>query len=86
MRNAVYSGMTFPAPKFAITYDLVYDDTVTDAPTVDERMRHYGCFPDVQNTIAQSPAPFMGLISPDNSIWKLSVDDLGVLSTSKVSS
>jgi len=86
LKGALDPTLTLPQPKFIVSYDIVYDDAVPDAATVDATMRQYGCFPDTQNTIVLSPDPFLGIISPDGSIWKLSVDDLGVLTTSKVSS
>jgi hypothetical protein len=84
MKNNCDPTMTLPAPRFAVTYDLVYDDAVVDVATVDERMRHYGCFPETVDTKIASPSPYLGILSPDGNIWKISVDDLGVLTTEKV--
>jgi len=84
LRNALDPALTLPAPGFVVAYDATYDDAIVPVATIDERMRHYGCFPEAVDTKVASPTPFLGLISPDGSIWKLSVDDLGVLSTTKV--
>jgi hypothetical protein len=85
LKNALGAGTALPPPFFAITYDLQYDDVATDVAAVDERMRHYGCFPDTQNTSIASPTPFLGVKSPDGSVWKLDVSDLGILTVVKVS-
>ena len=84
MKNATDPNMTFPNPGFVVTYDVVYNDSVVDAGSVDERMRHYGCFPEPADTRALSPEPFIGIISPDGKVWKLSINDLGVITTLKV--
>jgi hypothetical protein len=78
-------ALTLPAPGFVIAYDITYDDAAASLAATDAAMRQYGCFPDTQNTIALSPTPFTGLKSPDGSVWKLSVDDFGILTTTKVS-
>lgn len=85
LKNATDPALTLPAPKFAIAYDVFFDDMTCSMAAVDERMSHCGCFPDVLNTIVLSPEPFIGIISPDNSIWKLSIDNLGILLPIKVS-
>jgi hypothetical protein len=87
MKNSTDPALTlpFPVPCFYITYDVAFDDAVASVASMDERMRHYGCFLDMQNTIALSPNPFLGIQSPDGSAWKLQVDDAGVLTTVKVS-
>jgi hypothetical protein len=85
MKDATDPALTLPAPGFYVTYDVSFDDAAAPTAAMDERMRHYGCFPDTQNTIALSPTPFLGLKSPDGSAWKLQVDDLGVLTVVKVS-
>jgi hypothetical protein len=85
LKSATDPGLTIPAPGFYVTYDITFDDAVCDAATMDERMRHWGCFPDTQDTIVLSPAPFLGIKSPDGSAWKISIDNLGVMTTSKVS-
>lgn len=85
LKSATDPGLTLPIPPFYVTYDVSFDDAVCDTATVDERMRHWGCFPDSQNTIALSPSPFLGLESPDGSAWKLDVSDLGILTVVKVS-
>jgi hypothetical protein len=85
VKAAIDPALALPTPTFVIMFDIVYDDSIATAPVADERMRHYGCFPDTQDTIALSPIPFLGLVSPDNSIWKLSVDNLGIVTSVKVS-
>jgi hypothetical protein len=85
LKGALDPTLTLPAPKYVVSYDITYDDAVPDAATVDATMRQYGCFPDTVNTISVSPAPFLGVISPDGSIWMLAVSDLGVLTPVKVS-
>jgi hypothetical protein len=85
LKGQLDPALTLPAPGYVVSYDITYDDAVPAAATVDAVMRQYGCFPDAQNTIALSPTPFIGIISPDNSVWKLQVDNLGVLTTVKVS-
>lgn len=84
MKNAIDPALTIPLPKFVVVFDLSYDDVAADPATVDERMRHYGCFPEAADTKIASPDPYLGLISPDGSIWKISVDNLGILTTLKV--
>jgi hypothetical protein len=85
LKNATDPALTLPAPGFYVTYDVAFDDSVCTAAEMDEWMKHFGCFPDTQNTIALSPTPFLGLKSPDGSAWKLEVSDLGVLTVVKVS-
>jgi hypothetical protein len=86
LKGQLDPALTLPAPKYVVSYDIAYDDAIPDVAVVNATMRQYGCFPDTQITIALSPTPFLGLISPDNSVWKLSISDLGVLTTDKVSS
>jgi len=86
LKGQLDPALTLSAPRFVIAYDINYDDAIPGVATVDATMRQYGCFPDTQSTIAISPTPFLGIMSPDNSIWKLQVDDLGILSTVKVAS
>jgi len=78
-------GVVLPAPGFFVCFDVTWDDVQADLAAVDERMRRYGCFPEAVGTVVGSPTPFLGLIAPDGSLWKLSVDNLGILSTTKVS-
>jgi len=85
LKQELDPALTLSNPQFAITYDITYDDMIPGLADVDAVMRKYGCFPDTQDTIVLSPTPFIGIRSPDNSIWKLSVDDLGVLTVAKVS-
>jgi hypothetical protein len=85
LKMSIDIALTLPAPGFVIAYDITYDDAAASLAATDAAMRQYGCFPDTQNTIALSPTPFTGLKSPDGSVWKLSVDDLGILTTTKVS-
>ena len=84
LQTTLDPGAVLPAPGFVVTYDLRYDDTVASAAVVDERMRHFGCFPEPADTRGTSPTPFIGAISPDGSIWKLQVDNLGIITTVKV--
>lgn len=85
LKNATDPELTIPNPKFVVAYDIKFDDKVADTNAMDERMRHYGCFPEPLNTQIRSPEPFIGVISPDGNIWKLNVDDLGLLTVIKVS-
>jgi len=86
MQRAVGPGVVVPPTNFRVYFDLQYDDVNTNATAVDERMRHYGCFPDLSGTSNPpngTAIPFLGLQSPDGSIWELSVDNAGVLSAVK---
>jgi hypothetical protein len=87
VREVTDPGATFPwpVPCYYIANDVEFDDAIADVAAVDESMRQYGCFPDMQNTRVLSPNPFIGIQSPDGSAWKLEVDDLGVLTIVKVS-
>ena len=84
MQLATDPGVPFPSPTFVIAFDATFDDAVADVEAVDERMTHYGCFPEPVDTQTLSATPYVGLISPDGSIWKVSVNDAGVISTTKV--
>ena len=86
MQLATDPALTFPPANFRVYFDATYDNAVVDAVAFDERMRHYGCFPDTSGTDGPpngTAVPFLGLRSPDGSIWELQVDNLGALSTVK---
>jgi hypothetical protein len=84
MKNVVDPALVVDPLNWAIACDITWDDAVSPASIADERMKHYGCFAEVIDTRVASPTPFLGLRSPDGSIWKLSVDNAGVLTTIKV--
>lgn len=86
LRAATDPALVLPTPKFRIYYDVSWDDATASVPTMDERMRMYGCFPDASGTSGPpngTDVPFAGLQSPDGSIWELQIDNAGVLSTVK---
>jgi hypothetical protein len=85
LRGATDQALTLPNPKFVLPYDVQWDDAISPIAAMDEQMKHYGCFPEPVDTFGLSPDPFLGIISPDGSIWKLSVSDLGVLTVVNVS-
>jgi hypothetical protein len=78
MKNVVDPALIVDAQNWVVACDTTWDDAVSPASIADERMRHYGCFPEPIDTRGTSPTPFLGLRSPDGSIWKLSVDNAGV--------
>jgi hypothetical protein len=86
LKNATDPTLVLPATNFRVYYDVTWDDAQASIAGMDERMSHYGCFPDPSGTSAPpngTNVPFLGLKSPDGSIWELSVDNAGVLSTTK---
>jgi hypothetical protein len=85
LKNASEKTLVLPPPMFMIAYDVVFEDAICSVDAMDERMRHYGCFPEPVDTIVNSPSPYIGIISPNGTTWKLDVDDAGTLSVVKVS-
>ena len=86
LRNATTLGLTLPPSNFRVYYDVAWDDAEASIAGMDERMRHYGCFPDASGTNGPpngTAVPFLGLQSPDGSVWELQVDNAGALSTVK---
>lgn len=75
-------GLVLKAPKFFIAFDVEWDDAICEIPGMDAAMAEFGCEPDGLSTTAADP--FIGPVSPDGSVWALSVSDLGVLSLTKV--
>ena len=85
LRAELEQTLKLDVPEFVIVADLAYDDAEADVVAADEAMAAYGWQPEVEPTLALSPNPFIGLVSPDGSVWKLSASDLGVISSKKVS-
>lgn len=84
LRRATDPGLTLPEPDYGIFRDVSFDDSVASEEAVDTGMDLCGFVPDPFDTNGLQPTPFLGLISPDSSVWKISVDNAGVLSTTKV--
>lgn len=71
------------AQNWVVSVWITFDDAIATVAATDQRMARYGCVPDLVTTGAAT-APFVGVRSPDGSIWTLSVDNMGVISTTKV--
>jgi len=84
LKNSTDPNLVLANPGFFIAFDVTWDDAVCDPSAMDERMRHYGCFPELVDTLVTSPIPFIGIIAADDSVWKLNISILGVLTTIKV--
>jgi len=78
-------ALVLPAPKFAVTFDVTFDNAVDPQMDMDKCMSTFGCFPDTQDTIILAPDPFLGLFSPNGEIWRLQVSDIGILTVDQVS-
>jgi hypothetical protein len=63
--------------------DVTFDDAVSPAATVDSVMALCGFVVPSQNT-SLAATPFLGIKSPDGSIWRFNVDNAGVVATTKV--
>jgi hypothetical protein len=77
--------LKLPAASYFVARDVTFDTAETDPDFVDDLMAELGYLPDVKNTIALAPLPFLGLVSPDGNVWQLAVDNLGILTATKVS-
>ena len=84
LRLEIEPNLNIISPKFIVSADLQFDDNVASVAYVDVIMSGRGWIPDINNTIVLSPDPFLGLISPDSSIWKILVNNLGIITTLKV--
>ena len=69
-------------PSFIISLDVNYDDSECDEMSVDQSMSQYGFYPDTDAT--KGADAFVAIVSPNGSIWKLVVDDAGVLTMENV--
>ena len=78
-------SLGIPDASYFIARDIQFDDAVADPAFVDEFMLQLGYLLDTKNTIALAPLPFLGLIDSVGAVWRLQVDLLGVVTTTKVS-
>lgn len=85
LKLATDPNLTLALPRFGLAFDVTFNDAVVTVADMDDQMQRSGCIPDTFNTIAIAPNPFIGLASPDGSIWRITVNNAGVISTDKVS-
>lgn len=85
LRDAIEPGLTVTTPMpYALTIDVTWDNAIATESAVDTAMRPYGFRPEPTDTTVLSPDPYLGIRAPDNSIWALTVTNLGVLVPIKV--
>ena len=85
LRDAIEPGLvaTTPMP-YALTIDITWDNAIATQAAVDGAMRPYGFRPEPTDTTGLAPDPYLGIRSPDNSLWALQVDNAGALTLVKV--
>jgi len=84
LAEQVGASVGLPPLPYVLAFDVKFDDAIADAAFVDELMASVGFVPDLLGTSVLSPEPFVGLVSPSGGVWRLLVDNLGVLTTKKV--
>ena len=86
LANSTDPTLTLTVPSYRLYVDVMFNDANSDVESMDTQMQKYGLVPASEDTIDPSNGstiPFVGLVSPDGSVWEIQVDDSGALSAVK---
>lgn len=81
LKESMDPNLVLVATNYRVYVDVTYDDALCTMMYCSQELARFGFVPDPDNTSGSTP--FVGLRSPDGSIWELVVDDAGNLSTVK---